>query len=380
MTVFWMNLRSVALLGLLTSGVAQGVDLSLIGGPSVLCPAGTGLVLVYVVNPTSVPQLIPKDTTLTLVFSLPVAGSLALGGTANTEPPGLVPSGFSGNTATFKFVLSTVMPGDSFWGLTAFLNLQGTASGTPIGVTVMSSPAGAIAFPGSANTTIVGIMDSRACRPAPASTFTSEDLIASCPSAQEISAFNRAVTINLESDPSRGTLVCRAADGSADLTRLQERTYQALRLMQRLPVDAPFPWTSKPLYDWFTSTVRGIRFRGDIGLSFCCDPVGVINIQTNLGVLLPEGVRLALGAGRGHVAWLVIGSSLRYSLVGTVVGLSTSWALARWIKTLLYGVAEHDLVSFSIPPVVLATVGILPGLFPMCRAVRIDPAKSLRER
>ena len=91
------------------------------------------------------------------------------------------------------------------------------------------------------------------------------------------------------------------------------------------------------------------------------------------------GVRLALGASRTRVAWLVVGSSLCYTLVGTVVGLSASWALARWIKTLLYGIAEHDPVSFSIPPVVLATVGILASLLPMYRAVRIDPAQSLRE-
>ena len=91
------------------------------------------------------------------------------------------------------------------------------------------------------------------------------------------------------------------------------------------------------------------------------------------------GVRLALGAGRSHVAWLVVGSSLRYTLVGSVGGLSASWALARWVKTLLYGVAEHDLVSFSIPPVVLLTVAIVASLLPMYRAVRIDPARSLRE-
>jgi predicted permease len=91
------------------------------------------------------------------------------------------------------------------------------------------------------------------------------------------------------------------------------------------------------------------------------------------------GVRLALGAGRGHVAWLVVGSSLRWTLAGTVAGLAAAWALARWIKTLLYGVAEHDLVSFSIPLVVLVAVAILASLIPLYRAVRIDPAKSLRE-
>jgi putative ABC transport system permease protein len=90
------------------------------------------------------------------------------------------------------------------------------------------------------------------------------------------------------------------------------------------------------------------------------------------------GVRLALGASRGRVAWLVVGASLRYTLAGTMVGLAASWALARWVKSLLYGVAVHDLVSFCVPPLVLVAVAILASVLPMYRAVRIDPAESLR--
>ena len=91
------------------------------------------------------------------------------------------------------------------------------------------------------------------------------------------------------------------------------------------------------------------------------------------------GVRLALGASRGRVAWLVLGSSLRYTMAGAVAGLAVSFALARWIRSLLYGVTEHDLASFAIAPVVLVIVAVIASLFPMYRAVRIDPAQSLRE-
>ncbi len=91
------------------------------------------------------------------------------------------------------------------------------------------------------------------------------------------------------------------------------------------------------------------------------------------------GVRLALGASRTRVARLVIGSSLCYTLVGAIVGLSASWALARWLRALLYGIAEHDPTSFSISPVVLAAMAIVASLQPMYRALRIDPAQSLRE-
>jgi predicted permease len=91
------------------------------------------------------------------------------------------------------------------------------------------------------------------------------------------------------------------------------------------------------------------------------------------------GVRLALGASPGSVAWLVVEASLRQVLVGTVVGLAASWALVRWMESLLYGVAGHDAVSFSLPPVVLIAVALLASLLPMVRAARIDPVKSLRE-
>jgi len=91
------------------------------------------------------------------------------------------------------------------------------------------------------------------------------------------------------------------------------------------------------------------------------------------------GVRMALGARPGSVAWLVVGSSLRSLLAGALAGLAVAWVLAGGIQSLLYGVDGHDFVSFALPPVVLAGVAILASLLPMFRAARIDPARSLRE-
>jgi putative ABC transport system permease protein len=91
------------------------------------------------------------------------------------------------------------------------------------------------------------------------------------------------------------------------------------------------------------------------------------------------GVRLALGASPWKVAWLVVQSSLRQVIAGTVVGLAASWAMGRWIASLLYGIGGHDALSFLAPPVALAAVGLLASLQPMIRAARIDPATSLRE-
>jgi len=107
-----------------------------------------------------------------------------------------------------------------------------------------------------------------------------EDLIAQCPSSGEVAAFNADLTITFEGvDPSGGTLVCHASDGSVDLTRFQERAYQALRVMKVIRFSRVLPWTSRELYDWFVASIDGIRFRSDIALSFCCDPANVIDVR-----------------------------------------------------------------------------------------------------
>src|SRR6478736_3739263 len=66
------------------------------------------------------------------------------------------------------------------------------------------------------------------------STSPVEDLISQCPSSSEVASFNADLAISFEGDPTAGKLVCHATDGSADLTRFQERVYQALRVMKAL--------------------------------------------------------------------------------------------------------------------------------------------------
>jgi hypothetical protein len=99
---------------------------------------------------------------------------------------------------------------------------------------------------------------------------TVDEVLAQCPTAEEIALVNAKVALKFDADPSAGTLVCTADAGSANLTRLQERTYQAILMMRRLKFDTPLPWTSKPLFTWFTDNIKEIRYRDDIENSFCC--------------------------------------------------------------------------------------------------------------
>jgi hypothetical protein len=106
---------------------------------------------------------------------------------------------------------------------------------------------------------------------------------APCPSAAELSAID--VPISFEGDGSGGTLVCREADGSWDLTQVQKNAYRALLFMKTVEFDAPLPWTNQNLYQWFRRAVVGIRVRTDIRTNGCCSPAGVINL---LGTIVEE--------------------------------------------------------------------------------------------
>ena len=103
-----------------------------------------------------------------------------------------------------------------------------------------------------------------------------------CPPVLVLREIDAQISLQFDADPTQGTLVCRAEDGSADLTRLQEREYQALILIKRLEFDTPLPWTSASLWDWFTGSVRGVRFISG-SQSTCCSPGSVINIGTGGG-------------------------------------------------------------------------------------------------
>lgn len=90
-----------------------------------------------------------------------------------------------------------------------------------------------------------------------------------CPPAAAIAEIDAEISLQFLDDPTAGTLVCRAEEGSADLTRLQERAYQAMYLMKRLQFDTPLPWTSESLWTWFTSSVRGVQYLRVDALSCC---------------------------------------------------------------------------------------------------------------
>jgi putative ABC transport system permease protein len=91
------------------------------------------------------------------------------------------------------------------------------------------------------------------------------------------------------------------------------------------------------------------------------------------------GIRLALGATRASVAWLVLRSAVRDTLLGAAIGLAVAAGLARLIGSLLHGVDQWDPASFAAAPVFLIVVTIAASAVPLWRASTTNATQALRE-
>jgi len=90
------------------------------------------------------------------------------------------------------------------------------------------------------------------------------------------------------------------------------------------------------------------------------------------------GIRMALGAQPGKVQVMILGHSVKLTLIGVGLGLAGAFALVRFLTSLLFGVGAYDAVTFIGVPVLLAVVAIAASYLPARRAVRVDPIIALR--
>jgi ABC-type antimicrobial peptide transport system permease subunit len=89
------------------------------------------------------------------------------------------------------------------------------------------------------------------------------------------------------------------------------------------------------------------------------------------------GIRMALGARRSQVLWMVLRESLLVAGIGLAVGLPAALALTRLVASLLFGVKTYDGVTIVVTVVILSAVAAVAGFLPANRAARIDPMRAL---
>lgn len=91
------------------------------------------------------------------------------------------------------------------------------------------------------------------------------------------------------------------------------------------------------------------------------------------------GVRVALGARRSTVVWMIVRDGLAIAVPGVLIGAACAWASARLVRAQLYGIAPDDpRTLLTAAAIFLATV-LAASLLPALRASRVAPIEALRE-
>ena len=119
-------------------------------------------------------------------------------------------------------------------------------------------------------------------------------------------------------------------------------------------------------------------FFGLLALLLAC--IGLYGIMSYAVVRRTNeiGIRMALGAQRGNVLWLVLKETLSLIIIGVAIGLCTALAATRVISSMLFGMTATDPSTIAMATLVLVAVAAFAGYLPAKRASQVDPMVALR--
>jgi ABC-type antimicrobial peptide transport system permease subunit len=90
------------------------------------------------------------------------------------------------------------------------------------------------------------------------------------------------------------------------------------------------------------------------------------------------GVRMAMGAQRGAVLWMVLRRALLLAAAGLAISVPAALSASRLVKSFLFETQPNDPRTLAVAGVILLSAAILAGYAPARRASRIDPLTALR--
>jgi putative ABC transport system permease protein len=194
--------------------------------------------------------------------------------------------------------------------------------------------------------------------------------------------------IGLDRKPRPTVLLARSQsrDGTPVLLARMTTTSIAASVRGALLAEEPrLEPTVEPLSSVVYRSVAGPRFRALLIGTFAASAllVAAIGIYGVIASVVQQrtreiGIRLALGASRAGVAVGVTRRCIVSVAAGSTVGLAVFWALRRILATMLYDTSTGDVRLLSVSIAVLGIIAVLAAWIPTRRAVRIEPAMTLR--
>ena len=125
----------------------------------------------------------------------------------------------------------------------------------------------------------------------------------------------------------------------------------------------------------------GLRAMSGIGMFGLL--IAILGIYGVVGYSVTErrrefGIRMALGSSRVGVLRLIFRQGFSFAVIGLGIGLVLAFGVTMGMEEIVYGISPFDLPTYLVVGVVLAASAGLATLIPGFRAMRIDPAHSLR--
>jgi len=116
------------------------------------------------------------------------------------------------------------------------------------------------------------------------------------------------------------------------------------------------------------------------GLALLLAAVGLYGVRAYaVARRIPEiGIRVALGADRGMITKMILCETGWLAFFGVSIGLAMAYSVARYVQSMLYGVAAQDFATFAGAAAIVIAVAAVAGYLPARRAARIDPMLALR--
>ena len=90
------------------------------------------------------------------------------------------------------------------------------------------------------------------------------------------------------------------------------------------------------------------------------------------------GIRMALGAERGRVVWMVLRQVLALAAAGLAISVPVALGASKLVASFLFGIQPNDPLALALAAAILMGAVLLAGFVPARKASRIDPLAALR--